>query len=152
MKLDEKHYSRLVYALVLGGIVDNFALHYACEHESIPALDDFRCDDEIWEAFVDFAMTQKFDYRSQAKTLFDEMRKELREDGLEDAMKTELEAMDRALNMEKEQFIRLKKDEIVPFIEEELAVRYYFQRAGVRIRLRYDDQLRQALRSAVLPS
>ena len=80
------------------------------------------------------------------------MRKELREDGLEDAMKTELEAMDRALNMEKEQFIRLKKDEIVPFIEEELAVRYYFQRAGVRIRLRYDDQLRQALRSAVLPS
>ena len=152
VKLDEKHYSRLVYALVLGGIVDNFALHYACEHESIPALDDFRCDDEIWEAFVDFAMTQKFDYRSQAKTLFDEMRKELREDGLEDAMKAELEAMDRALNMEKEQFIRLKKDEIVPFIEEELAVRYYFQRAGVRIRLRYDDQLRQALRSAVLPS
>jgi carboxyl-terminal processing protease len=49
--------------------------------------------------------------------------------------------------MEKEEFLRLKKDEIVPFIEEEIAVRYYFQEAGVEIRIRYDDALRQALAS-----
>jgi len=47
--------------------------------------------------------------------------------------------------MEKEDFLRLKKDEIIPFIEEEIAVRYYFQKAGVQIRIRHDDTLRQAL-------
>jgi carboxyl-terminal processing protease len=47
--------------------------------------------------------------------------------------------------MEKEQFLRLKKDEIIPFIEEELAIRYWYQEAGVKIRLRYDEQLKKAL-------
>ena len=50
--------------------------------------------------------------------------------------------------MEKEEFLRLKKDEIIPFIEEEIVVRYYFQPDGVKIRLRYDDQLREALAKA----
>ena len=39
----------------------------------------------------------------------------------------------------------MKKDEIIPFIEEEIAVRYYYQEAGVRVRLRYDKQLKEAL-------
>ena len=39
------------------------------------------------------------------------------------------------------------KDEIVPFIEEEIVVRYYFQQAGIELRIRYDDTLHQALRS-----
>ena len=59
-----------------------------------------------------------------------------------------LEAMQKALEMDKETFLRLKKDEIIPFIEEEIAVRYYWQEAGIRVRLRYDDQLREALTKA----
>jgi carboxyl-terminal processing protease len=47
--------------------------------------------------------------------------------------------------MDKESFLRLKKDEIVPFIEEEIVVRYYFQEAGIRVRIRYDEQLHNAL-------
>ena len=74
------------------------------------------------------------------------MKKELEEDGLAETMKAELEAMEKALDMEKEQFLRLKKDEIIPFIEEELATRYWFQEAGVQIRLRYDEQLEKALK------
>ena len=73
------------------------------------------------------------------------MRKELKKDGLEDTMKDELDALEKAMNMEKEQFLRLKKSEIIPFIEEEIVVRYYFQEAGVRVRLRYDEQLKTAI-------
>ena len=47
--------------------------------------------------------------------------------------------------MDKETFLNLKKPEIVPFIEEEIAVRYYYQEAGIKIRIRYDDELRDAL-------
>ena len=63
-------------------------------------------------------------------------------------MSKELDALGKALDMEKEEFLRLKKDEIVPFIEEEIVVRYYFQPDGVKLRLRYDTQLREALRRA----
>ena len=78
------------------------------------------------------------------------MKKELEKDGLADAMSDELKAMEKALEMDKERFIRLKKEEIVPFIEEEIATRYWFQEAGVKVRLRYDEQLKKALVSPLI--
>ena len=145
-----KNYSRLVYSLVLGGVLDQYVIDYARRHESIPAVDDFRFGDEDFEDFIRFAKTQDFDYRSSAKTLYDQMKKELVKDGLADAMKTELEAMGKALEMDKERFIRIKKAEIIPFIEEEIVTRYWFQEAGVKVNLRYDDQLKTALTSPMI--
>ena len=73
------------------------------------------------------------------------MKKSLEEDGLTEAMGSELDALAKSLDMDKETFLRLKKDEIIPFIEEEIVVRYYFQEAGVKVRIRYDEQLAKAL-------
>ncbi|MBR5568684.1 MAG: S41 family peptidase [Bacteroidales bacterium] len=140
-----KEYSRLVYALVLGGIIDQYSIDYSRRHSSIPAVEEFHFGDSDFEDFIKFAKTQEFDYRSSAKTLYDQMKKELEKDGLAESMSEELKAMEKALDMEKEKFLRLKKDEIIPFIEEELATRYWYQEAGVKVRLRYDDQLEKAL-------
>ena len=140
-----KEYSRLVYALVLGGVIDQYAIDYSRRHSSIPAVEEFHFGDSDFEDFIKFAKTQDFDYRSSAKTLYDQMKKELEKDGLAESMSEELKAMEKALDMEKEKFLRLKKDEIIPFIEEELATRYWYQEAGVKVRLRYDDQLEKAL-------
>ena len=140
-----KEYSRLVYALVLGGVIDQYAIDYSRRHSSIPAVEEFHFGDSDFEDFIKFAKTQDFDYRSSAKTLYDQMKKELEKDGLAEPMSEELKAMEKALDMEKEKFLRLKKEEIIPFIEEELATRYWYQEAGVKVRLRYDDQLEKAL-------
>ena len=136
-------YSRLTYSLVLNGIVDQYAMKYVREHEALPTVEDFHFN--AYDDFVAFAKDKEFDYRSSARALFDEMKKTLTEDGLTEAMSTELAAMEKSLDMDKETFLRLKKDEIVPFIEEEIAVRYWFQQAGIKVRLRYDDQLAEAL-------
>lgn len=143
-------YSRLVYSLVLGGVIDQYAIDFARRHASIPAVDDFNFSNEDFEDFIKFAKTQEFDYRSSAKTYYDKMKKELEDDGLAEAMADELKALEKALEMDKERFIRLKKEEIIPFIEEEIATRYWFQEAGVRIRLRYDEQLKKALKEKLI--
>lgn len=148
IKVEPHDYSRLTYSLVMNGVVEQYALEYVRKHRSIPDTDDFSFGDDDYEDFIEFAKGKTFDYRSSARTYFDYVRKELKRDGLEEAMSEELEALGKALNMEKEEFLRLKKDEIIPFIEEEIVVRYYFQPDGVKIRLRYDDQLREALAKA----
>jgi carboxyl-terminal processing protease len=148
--IDVPQYSRLVYSLVLGGVIDRYVIDYARRHESIPAVKDFHFSDSDFEDFISFAKTQDFDYRSSAKTYYDQMKKELEKDGLAEAMAEELKALEKALEMDKERFIRLKKDEIIPFIEEEIATRYWFQEAGVQIRLRYDEQLKKALQSPTI--
>lgn len=148
--IDVPQYSRLVYSLVLGGVLDQYVIDFARRYESIPAVEDFHFSDEDFEDFIRFAKTQDFDYRSSAKTYYDQMKKELEKDGLAEAMAEELKAMGKALEMDKERFIRLKKDEIIPFIEEEIATRYWFQEAGIQVRLRYDEQLKKALVSPVI--
>ncbi len=146
--LDRKEYSRLTYALVAYGVIENYVLEYVREHEDIPAsVDDFHFTDEDYEDFVKFALTKNFDHRSSAKTYFDIMKRELEKDGLVEAMSEQLDALENAIEMEKEEFLRLKKNEIQPLVEEELAVRYYFQEGGIKVRLRYDDELREALAS-----
>ncbi len=141
-------YSRLTYSLVLGGIVEQYALKYVQEHESIPAVENFHFTE--FEDFVAYAQDKEFDYRSSARALFDEMKKTLAEDGLTEAVSSELSALEKSLDMDKATFLRLKKDEIIPFIEEEIAVRYYFQRAGIQIRLRYDTQLHESLKQPAI--
>ena len=148
--IDIPQYSRLVYSLVLSGVIDQYVISYARRHQNIPAVDEFHFTDEDFEDFIEFAKTQEFDYRSSARTYYDQMMKELEKDGLAEAMSDELEALEKALEMDKERFIRIKKDEIVPFIEEEIATRYWFQEAGVKVRLRYDEQLKKALVSPMI--
>ena len=141
-------YSRLTYSLVLGGIVEQYALKYVQEHETIPAVENFHFTE--FEDFVAYAQDKEFDYRSSARALFDEMKKTLAEDGLTEAVSSELSALEKSLDMDKATFLRLKKDEIIPFIEEEIAVRYYFQRAGIQVRLRYDTQLHESLKQPAI--
>lgn len=148
VELESRDYSRITYSLVLNGVIEQYALEYVRNHESIEAPEDFHFED--YDNFIEFAKEKQFDYRSGAKTYFDQVKKELERDGLQDAVSAELEALGKALDMDKETFLRLKKDEIVPFIEEEIAVRYYFQGAAVKIRLRYDEQLHKALISPLI--
>lgn len=143
-------YSRLVYSLVLSGVVDNYVLDFVRKNDSIAPIDEFRLSDKDFEDFINFAKTQEFDYRSGAKALFDKIKEELEADGLAESMSNEIDALGKALDMDKETFIRLKKNEIIPFLEEEIAVRYYYQEAGIKVRLRYDTQLKKALESPLI--
>ena len=145
--IEPEDYSRLVYSLVLGGVLDQYVIDYCKRHESLPAPDQFHYTAEDFEDFIAFAKTQDFDYRSSAKTYYDKMKEELERDGLAESVKPQLDALEKALEMEKEQFLRIKMDEIIPFIEEELTTRYWFQEAGIFIHLKYDKQLKQALAS-----
>ena len=51
-------YSRLVYSLVLSGIIDQYVIDYSRRHDSIPAVNDFHFSDEDFEDFIRFAKTQ----------------------------------------------------------------------------------------------
>ena len=150
VELDAKSYSRITYSLVAYGIIEQYALEYVRKHQSIAPVETFSLSDADYEDFIEYAVKQEFDYRSTAKAYFDRMKDELERDGLIEGMKEELEVMEKSLDIEKSEFLRLKKDEIIPFLEEEIAVRYYFQEAGVEVRIKYDQELRQALNSPLI--
>ena len=150
VELPLREYSKLTYSLVYNAVIEHYTLKYVREHDSIPAVGDFHFTDADYDDFVEYAKAQDFDCRSEAMTYFDQMKNQLEKDGLSDSMSSELDALKKAIDMDKETFLRLKKDEIIPLIEEEIAVRYWFQEAGIEVRLRYDDQLKAALKADMI--
>ena len=150
VEIKGRKYSRLTYSLVYNGVVEHFALDFVTRHDSIPPAKDFRLSDDEWEAFLNFAEKENFDWRSSARTLFDQMRKELAEDSMEEGMKAELDALQKALDIDKKSAVRARKDELIPIIEREVAIRYRFQSAGVEVDIRYDDVLAKALESPLI--
>ena len=145
VELATQEYSRIVYSLVLNGIIEEYTLDYVSKHDSIASPDDFRLSNEDFEGFIKFASGKDFDYRSQAKALMDEVKKAIEDEGLAKLVGTQVDSLSKAVDLDKETIIRSNKDEIVPFIEEEIVVRYYFQPSGVKVRLRTDTQLHEAL-------
>ena len=150
VELQGRKYSRLTYSLVYNGVVEHFVLDFVTRHDSIPPAKEFHLSEEEWEAFLTFAEKEKFDWRSSARTLYDQMRKELSEDGMEEGMKAELDALQKALDIDKKSAVRARKEELIPIIEREVAIRYRFQSAGVEIDIRYDDLLARALESPLI--
>ncbi len=150
VKIEPKKYSRLAYSLAYLGIIDQFAVEYARHHDSIAPVDEFHFTDEEYEEFVTFATEQEFDYRSGAETYFYQMKQALEEDGFGEALADRMDALLAGIQIDKVTFLQMKKDEIIPLIEQQIAVRYYFQEGGVKVRIRYDDQLHEALRSPLI--
>ncbi|MBO4605957.1 MAG: S41 family peptidase [Bacteroidales bacterium] len=59
-------------------------------------------------------------------------------------------AREKLPESEKAKLDGLVREQIVPLIEEEIVIRYYFQAAGIKLRLRYDEQLKTALVSPTI--
>jgi len=145
IKVDSKMYSRPTVSLVLNGIIDDYAVKYRTEHASIAPVESFRLSDADFEDFLTYACDQEFDYRSGIQAQIEQLKKVAEQDGMYDICKDEIDALQAKMQMDKADVLRSKKDEILPLIENEVAVRYYYYPAGPAVSMKYDDQLSECL-------
>ena len=145
--VDSRLYSRPTVSMVYNGILDDYAVKYRTEHASIAPVESFRLTDKEYEDFVSYATGQEFDYRSGIQAQIEQLKRVAEQDGMYDLCKEEIDALTAKMQMDKADVLRSKKDEILPLLENEIAVRYYFYPAGPAVTLKYDDQLSKCLDS-----
>lgn len=145
LEIASKLYSRPTISVALNGITDDFAVRYRTMHESIAPPSEFKITDQEYDDFVEFACAQEFDYRSGMQAQMDQLIKAAKQDGYYDMMKTEIEALEKKLQMDKKEVLMEKKSEIKPLLEGQIAVRYYFFPAAQQVNLNYDSQLNECL-------
>ena len=145
ISVESHSYSRPTVSMVLNGILDDYAVKYRTEHPSIAPVESFRLTNAEFEDFIKYACDQEFDYRSGMQTQIEQLRRVAEQDGMYDTIKDEIEALQAKMQMDKADVIRSKKDEILPLLENEVAVRYYFYPAGPAVSLKYDKQMSECL-------
>lgn len=143
--VDGPEYNRISFAAVAGGLTNNWPIEFVKTHESIAAVDDFHLSDEDYAQFAAWGAKEAFDIRSESETYYDLLVKQMKKDGMYEEARESLEAIEKVVKMEKEQALLRNREAIRPLLEEEIVVRYYYQAAGIKLRLRTDEQLKKAV-------
>ena len=138
-------YSRIAISLVMNDIINDYAIKFYKENDSIPSVEDFSLTDEQYVDFVKYAVSRNFDSRSGAQVLMEDLLKSAEQEELDDYIRAEAEALKNKLSISKEKMLELKRSEIQPLVEEEIANKYHFTAGRVEAIIKNDSQLKKAV-------
>jgi len=138
-------YDRLLISLIYNEILYDYSVQYFREHLSIVSPTKFVLSDKEYEEFVTWAVAKEFDSRTASEVEFDRLVSIAKGESLYDNMKEEFDAMEKKVKMDKKAVLIANKDDIKAALEEEICVRYYFQRGSIESMLRNDKQLLKAI-------
>lgn len=137
-------YSRPVVALAYSDILNDYAIRYYASHNSISGSLDFNLTDKEYEDFTEYAAGRKFDSRSGAEVMIDQMIAAAKADKLYEINKTEFDALEKRLKLSKKEMLNVKREEIQPLLEEAIIEKYYFTPGRALKAIQSDPQLQKA--------
>lgn len=138
-------YSRVALSLVMNDILNDYALKYYASNNAIAPAGEFELTDAEYDEFVKYAAGREFDCRSAAQVQFEQMIKSAKAEDFYEINKSEFDSLSNKLSISKEEMLRLKKNEIKPLLEEEIAAKYHFTPGRIESIIRNDEQLHKAL-------
>lgn len=135
----------MIYELVQSDEFFDYVTHFCRTHPTIAPVGEFRFSDEDYAAFVDSIQSSGFEAGKPAKQVLQVLRDVIKREGYQDATSAELDALEAKLAYDiRADLMRFRK-EIEPFLCDELAHRYYFQKGGVQQQLVGDPCVERAL-------
>lgn len=145
--------SRITYNAVSGNWIFDFANRFAATHASIPPAKDFVIDDSIYSAFKQSIDPQKFNYDKVCETILNRLREAAKVEGyMSDTLSTRLDEIAAMMKHPLDKDLDTHREAIAPYIEKEIASRYYFRRGEIESTLRHDPAVKQALKLLANPA
>ena len=121
--------------------VFDYATQYAIEHESIGPVDAFQFDD--WAGFVAFLEARDFDYDTPAEEKVRELAEQVETDNY--LQPADIKALQAKIKTAKRAELEQHREAITDLLEKEIASRYYLQEGRIRIGLRNDPEVVEAV-------
>ncbi len=141
-----KNYSQIAQSLMSKLLVFDFATQYRYKNASIAAAKDFKISEADFEDFKKFITDKDYGYTTSTEKSLDEFKKKAEEEKYFDAVKLQYESMKKELQHDKKADIEKNKEEIKLLLEEEIAKRYYFQKAHYEAAFDHDEDILEALK------
>jgi carboxyl-terminal processing protease len=143
--ITHKTYSRLAESLLIKQHIFDFATQYRASHDNIAAAKDFKLTEQDYTEFKKFLEGKDYDYQTQSEKAIEDFKKKAEEEKYFDAVKEQYWLLKSNLKHDKQADLEKNKEEIMQLLEEEIARRYYFQKARYESTFRYDEDIKEAL-------
>ena len=142
--VDARVLSPVAQSLLNKLIIFDYASKYRSAHATIPAVKNFSLSDADFQDFLNFIKGKEYDYNTKTEQGLEEFKKKAQEEKYFDAIKDSYDKLKLKLQQDKEADILKNKAEIIELLEEEIARRYYYQRARVEATFDDDPDIKQA--------
>lgn len=145
VEIATKIYSRPLVALIYSVILEDYAIKYFGENDSIASPSEFSLTDEEYADFVKFAADKKFDTRTDALIDMEDLIASAKREGIYDSMSDQLESLKEELSFTCEEFLEREKAEVKYLVERDIVTKYYYREGGAELAIRFDAQVYKAL-------
>jgi carboxyl-terminal processing protease len=139
-------YSKIAESLIIKQLIFDYATQYRASHEKIAPAKEFTISDADFADFKKFLEGKEYDYQTQSEKELEEFRKKAEEEKYYDAVKAEYESLKSNLKHDKQADLEKNKEELKQLLEEEIARRYYYQRARYEASFKHDEDVQEALK------
>lgn len=136
----------ICYTLYMDHYFFDYATRYHRLHDSIARPEVFELTDEEIADFCNWLEERGFTYKTETGKFFDDMIKMAKHEDIDSTTLTRLEALKPMLQPDFRTAIERNKDEVKKMLGSEIVLRYYYQRGQAAYNIRFDDELKRAIK------
>ena len=136
----------ITYTLYMNHYFFDYATRYHRLHDSIARPEVFELTDEEIEDFCRFLDEREFKYETETSKFFEDMIKMAKHEDIDSTTLAQLEALEPVLTPDFRKAIERNKEEVKQLLGAEIVLRYYYQKGQAAYNLRYDKELKRALK------
>ncbi len=122
-------------------LIFDYVTQFALKNKTVAAVEDFKFAD--WNDFISFLNTKDFNYNTETEKLLNQLKERADEDGY--LVESDLKSLENKIIESKKNDLNKHKEAIIDMIEKEIASRYYFQNGKIKIGLRNDLEIKEAI-------
>lgn len=138
---------RLVYNLVTGNWVNDFATRYAAANPTVAPIDSFTVTDSIYAQFKRSIDPGQFNYDRVSDEALSLLRDVATREGyMTPEIEAQIDTLQTMMKHSLESDLDIQRAAIEPYLLSELAERYYYETGAIQAALRSDKAFEQALK------
>ncbi len=142
MKIEAKADLPVIQSLQKANIIFDFITEYYAGKTEVAPVDELRFND--FDAFLAFLDKKQYTFKTQSQKLLDKMVKEATDEGYN--LGNTVTQLEKKIKEEQRKIVLDNMDVIADLIEKEVAGRYYYEEGSVRIGLRNDKEVEEAIK------
>ena len=124
----------------------NYEIDYIAKHPTIAPAEEFALTDQDYEEFKERVLKADFKYDRETEKYLKDLEKLAKFEGYYDDAKPEIEALKKKLSHNVAKDLDYNKQTIKHLLENDIVAAYYYQGGAIRNSLRYDKQVKEAIK------
>ena len=146
VKLPPEYVSRFALITYGKGYIEDFVDLYCKQHPEPVDMLNFRLSDADYADFVRFMTDKDVEYESETKQALKTLREKAKEERYLDRIQEELNRVEAGLKDDKENNLRLYKNELSEIIEDEIILRSHYSQGVTAHKLTRDPEVAEAVK------